>query len=182
MEARITGPGGTITVPLTLNANGHYQGTFSAPCAGTYTVVFVATESNPPGGNPNVVQSPSEQLVVVEATPAECPRCHAPPICGPISAVFTVPQTQYTVLCEHQGNIPPEYAWWTPSCGTFSVPNPDQPWDVIWSHPHPPCDPTTDHASELVYVDVTGGGWRVTCGYQGASTGEGMACSAPVAQ
>ncbi len=81
VEALLQGPGGPVTVPL-MRVDERYVGTFNAPCAGTYTVTVTATETNPPGGFPNTVVSPTETITVGTAAAGACPACHSPRFCA----------------------------------------------------------------------------------------------------
>jgi hypothetical protein len=170
--AVIEGPDGPVELPMTRDpVSGHYTGSFEAPCAGTYTVTYRATEVQLPQGSvPHTVESPPWELVVAPETPEKCPKCHAPPVCEPIVAEAFPPVTTYTVSCEGEGLT---YTWWTPSCGDLLA---ELPHLVAWSHPHPPCDATTDHSEEMVSVEVSNGTLAVVCTYQGATAGVGPAC------
>lgn len=44
-------------------------------------------------------------------------------------------------------------------------------YSFIWSHPHPPCDPTTDHSDTTITITVANGAGTIACTYQGAATG-----------
>jgi hypothetical protein len=89
---------------------------------------------------------------------------------GGISATFAQPTTTYSIL-----NPRPEltFAWSGPDCGTVSGASGPV---FVWNHPHPPCDPTTDHAHVTIRVIVSDGFHTMTCTYQGAAAGIGPAC------
>lgn len=105
-----------------------------------------------------------------------------PPSVEPIVAVFDPEgqSTDYTVSATDPDGDTLIYSWWTPSCGDDSLPLQDMGLTNVfrWTHPHPPCDPTTDHVGETASVTVTDGVWQVVCTYQGASSGTGPACGA----
>jgi hypothetical protein len=46
-----------------------------------------------------------------------------------------------------------------------------------WSHPHPPCAPTTTHDDVTIYFSVSIGSETFVCVYQGAGTGTGPPCT-----
>jgi hypothetical protein len=89
---------------------------------------------------------------------------------GGISASFVQPTTTYNVLNPKPGLT---YQWSGPDCGTTSgAATPT----FVWNHPHPPCDPTTDHAGVPIRVTVSDGFHTMVCSYQGAAAGTGPAC------
>ena len=46
-----------------------------------------------------------------------------------------------------------------------------------WSHPHPPCAPTTTHDEVTIYFTVSAGGEKIVGEYQGAGSGTGPPCT-----
>jgi uncharacterized membrane protein YgcG len=106
---------------------------------------------------------------------------------SPIAAVFTQAtfSTAYDVMIGNPRGEPLVVEWSMPSCGTYSPMGPQPPSTLelvsagmVWMHPHPPCDPTTGHATEVIRMTVTGPSGKFTCTYQGAETGRGMPCTA----
>jgi hypothetical protein len=93
---------------------------------------------------------------------------------GPISATFSAPaqRTDYTVT---QLPVGFSFAWSGPDCADWG---PTDPGKFYWHHPHPPCDPTTNHADRTIQVVVThvATNQRRVCTYQGAASGTGPAC------
>lgn len=172
--AHIEGPGGPWDVPLARDpASGHYVGTFEAPCAGRYTVTYIATEIDLPAGvTPLVTVSPPWVLDVVAGPPEACPPCHGAPACEPIVAERHGDMTQYTVACESPIGKDLSYRWWTPTCGALLS---ELPFLVLWDHAA--C--AAGGATELVSVEVGDGAWQVRCTYPGVEDGEGPACDAP---
>jgi uncharacterized membrane protein YgcG len=105
---------------------------------------------------------------------------------SPIVALFSQPtfSTTYDIMVSNPAHEALVVEWDGRSCGS-STPMGPQPTSVLemfsadmtWSHPHPPCDPSTNHAGELIKVTVTGSSGSIVCTYQGAETGRGSACS-----
>lgn len=173
--AIIEGNGVYQEMPMAKLPSGNYSGTFEAPCAGDYTVTYRATETGlPPGATPQVAEAPPWTLTVLVA-PEDCPKCHTI-ACEPLVATFAQPVTTYQATCQGTDLT---YTWWQASCGSQAI-EPGDPSTLHWSHPHPPCDPTTDHKDELASVTVSNGTVSVTCTYQGAATGVGPPCGEPV--
>ncbi|TAJ20205.1 MAG: hypothetical protein EPO65_04495, partial [Dehalococcoidia bacterium] len=99
---------------------------------------------------------------------------------SPIEARFFQPQqmTEYEVLVTAPAGSKLTYEWGGPNCGTWSQPDPQtRPNLFRWFHPHPPCDPTTDHKDRTIFVTVTDGKTSFRCTYQGAASGTGPACT-----
>ncbi len=103
---------------------------------------------------------------------------NSPPVVSPILATLVIPTTTYVVQASDPDGDSLSYIWTGPSCGEFHQ-YPDEPWKFLWSHPHPPCDPTTEHEHITVQVRVSDGTWAVTCLYQGALSGPGFPCHPP---
>ncbi len=103
-----------------------------------------------------------------------------PPQVRPISATFipVAQETIYTIVAEEPDGDPVTIAWSGPDCGEWGQQGTDQT-AFRWHHPHPPCDPTTQHASVVVRAVVSDGLWSITCTYRGAHSGTGEECSAP---
>lgn len=104
---------------------------------------------------------------------------------SPIDAVFTPAtfSTTYSLLLSPT-EVPLLLNWSGPNCGSWSA---SDERDFTWTHPHPPCDATTDHhdvavtalglAGESVAGSRVSGPTRAfRCTYQGAETGAGPAC------
>jgi len=106
-----------------------------------------------------------------------CPG-NSPPVVQPIEAEFLadLQSTTYTVSATDPEIEPLTYEWSVPSCGTISFPDSPDRSTMVWNHPHPPCDPTTEHADEVITLTIADECWSVTCRYQGADTGRGNAC------
>jgi hypothetical protein len=106
----------------------------------------------------------------------------------PIEAMFVPAEfaTTYQVNIDNPDRDNLTYRWSGPNCGTWE-PQGDQSLTsgalsvtsvMKWVHPHPPCDPTTEHKDVLVTFSVTGESSGVTliCTYEGAADGVGPAC------
>ena len=99
---------------------------------------------------------------------------------SPIEARFFQPQqmTEYEVLVTAPAGSKLTYTWSGANCGTWSQPDPqNRPNFFRWIHPHPPCDPTTDHKDRTIVVVVSDGKVSFNCTYQGAASGFGPACT-----
>ncbi len=96
---------------------------------------------------------------------------------GPIRAVFNQQAftTTYTLPVDAPSPIP-GIDWRGADCGAFQV---DSPTTWRWNHPHPPCDPSTDHGNRTIIATIQIGGALIECRYQGASSGTGPPCTAP---
>lgn len=104
---------------------------------------------------------------------------------GPIEAVFD-PGHFATVYSVHVDNPTGKFAnvtWEGPGCGTWD-PQGLQPdstdasihWTMTWSHPHPPCDPTTNHSDTTIKATVHSYWGSAVCKYYGAESGVGTYC------
>jgi hypothetical protein len=143
-----------------------------APTA-TATATFAPTATQPPPTATAVVVAP----VVPTATPLPPTATPVPPNLvagiGPIGAIFNQAgqATTYSVLNAGPGL---SFTWAGPDCGNVSGGNTNA---FTWSHPHPPCDASTNHANVVVQVIVVdGANNRVRCFYQGAAQGAGLPC------
>ncbi len=128
----------------------------------------------PTGAPPTAAPTPVPATSVPPtAPPTAVPPTEAPDLLvgvGGISASFSQPTTTYAVMNSKPGLT---FAWSGPDCGTVigaSAPV------FIWMHPHPPCDPTTDHAHVTIRVTVSDGVHTMVCTYQGAASGVGPQC------
>lgn len=134
-------------------------------------------------------QEPWQNLLVERY----CPTAPPPPpsttpavAVSPITAVFTQAtySTAYCATIDNPSKVSITTTWSGPDCGTFtpSTPttatDPSQTPSMVWSHPHPPCDATTNHQGVSVHLDVTWPTGGVRCTYQGAESGLGPACVA----
>lgn len=98
-------------------------------------------------------------------------------IVSPIKATF-YPEMQSTEY-EITPLGTPSIKWSGVPCGDYA-PHPNRK-RMIWSHPHPPCDPTTGHdhvtiTATLQFTTSSGSVREVICAYQGASSGVGDPC------
>jgi hypothetical protein len=105
---------------------------------------------------------------------------------SPIAAEFRqdIFSTFYDVLITNPTGEALVTEWSRPTCGTAMPLGPSAPSTaagqnpmMTWSHPHPPCDPTTGHATEMILLTVTGPSGSIVCRYQGAETGAGPPCA-----
>ncbi len=121
---------------------------------------------------------------IATATSSAPAGCAQPPAVAPIVAVFNQPtfSTTYQTVVSGGGQCAPTLQWGGPNCGNWT---PQQPQTaagtqttaiMVWQHPHPPCDPTTDHADVTVTMTVSYSGGALKCSYQGAASGTGSAC------
>jgi hypothetical protein len=104
---------------------------------------------------------------------------------GPIRAYFNPStfSTTYTLQVENPTKEFVNVTWSGPNCGTYAPMGlgPDSMDEHVvqtmtWSHPHPPCDPTTQHADVKITALVHTKFGSATCTYQGAESGLGPAC------
>ncbi len=109
--------------------------------------------------------------------------CADAPAAAPIVAVFTQAtfSTSYTTNISAASGCAPTLQWSGPDCGSFTpqgIQTASGPTRtvIVWQHPHPPCDPTTDHANVTVVLTVSDAAGTVRCTYQGAASGTGPAC------
>jgi hypothetical protein len=106
---------------------------------------------------------------------------------SPISASFN--QSEFTTTYSIQVKKVPALGgpnWSGTDCGT-TLELPERSTSAVekevsfkWSHPHPPCDATTDHAKVVVIarlhaLDDPESYWF--CSYQGAAPGKGKPCT-----
>ncbi|MGE3856467.1 MAG: hypothetical protein AB7G21_05880 [Dehalococcoidia bacterium] len=96
---------------------------------------------------------------------------------GPIRAVFSPPAqtTTYSLPIEVEGATP-GVDWRGADCGTYRA---ESATVFRWTHPHPPCDPTTDHADRTIIATIQIGSVLVECRYQGSASGTGQPCTGP---
>ncbi len=120
--------------------------------------------------------------------PVPSPSPGGAPTSSPILAVFDEKAfaTNYTVHAQtllQSGHIVSR--WFGPDCGTFSpqgekdeyleFPNPltENYITFTWTHPHPPCASTTNHANVTVTVRLRNSVGTVECTYVGTLSGTG---------
>jgi hypothetical protein len=110
--------------------------------------------------------------VAVGANPPPLVR---PPEVESITAEFSQStfSTTYTSHARDINNETLTYTWSGPNCGGTSDATLSK---FTWTHPHPPCDPTTDHADITIYLGVSNSVYTVICTYQGAASGTGDPC------
>jgi hypothetical protein len=116
---------------------------------------------------------------------SEYRKCQPP--MSPISASFN--QSEFTTTYSIQVKKVPALGgpnWSGTDCGT-TLELPERSTSAVekevsfkWSHPHPPCDATTDHAKVVVIarlhaLDDPESYWF--CSYQGAAPGKGKPCT-----
>ncbi|MFA7250052.1 MAG: hypothetical protein WC273_10525 [Dehalococcoidia bacterium] len=96
---------------------------------------------------------------------------------GPIRAAFSPPAqtTTYNLPVEMEGATP-GVDWRGADCGTYRA---ESATVFRWSHPHPPCDPTSDHADRTIIATIQIGSARIECRYQGSASGTGSPCTGP---
>ena len=98
-------------------------------------------------------------------------------VVSPIRATFFPERqtTEYVVELSPPGD---GGEWSKPSCGEYFS---DQDgYRLVWTHAHPPCDETTDHADEEITFNVRvatfDGAEDVVCEYSGSLSGIGEQC------
>lgn len=136
------------------------------------------------GGEPAAVGTPTSNAASTAASsqPA-APQAAAPSVevrVSPIEAVFTQSDftTNYSVLVTVE---PPgaasglNLAWSGADCGTWGTDGPDGR-AFRWTHPHPPCDATTDHSTRTITLLASWRDRQLRCTYQGAASGVGQPC------
>jgi hypothetical protein len=105
---------------------------------------------------------------------------------NPVAATFTQEtfSTEYLLGIENPNAEPISVEWSGPNCGTFAPMGAGaantmttQVWSMVWTHPHPPCDDTTDHSDQTITATVRGTSGTFSCSYPGAHTGVGPACT-----
>jgi hypothetical protein len=152
----------TVTVVATTAATTAATATATtAPPTATTAAVAVAPTSPPP---------PPPTATPLPPTATPIPNLVAG--VGPIAAVF-VPASQTTTYIVLNTGAGLAYAWSGPDCGSSTGATTN---GFAWNHPHPPCDPSTQHANITVQVLITDGNNRVRCIYTGAATGNGPPC------
>lgn len=112
--------------------------------------------------------------------------CAQVPTGAPIVATFDQPtfSTTYASAVSNSGRCGVTLQWGGPNCGTWmpqgsqTSSDPAATTTMVWQHPHPPCDPTTDHSDVTVTLTVGYLGGTFTCSYQGAASGTGSPCVA----
>lgn len=103
----------------------------------------------------------------------------------PIDATFNQATFSTTYRARYTNNTGGSlvYQWSGPDCGSplseppASVRQESGELTFTWSHPHPPCDPTTEHAHVTIRLQVGNLQYSTTCTYQGAATGVGPPCT-----
>ncbi|MBI2867817.1 MAG: hypothetical protein HYX97_05735 [Chloroflexi bacterium] len=127
--------------------------------------------------------APQDRVPTPTPSPTATPptTTNRPPEVRPIQAFFDPPRqsTLYQVFATDPEADALSYVWSGPDCGN-SAPVPGEPWRFRWAHPHPPCDPTTEHANVTIRLEVRDETWSVSCEYRGAHDGTGPRCAAPV--
>ncbi len=106
---------------------------------------------------------------------------------APIVAIFDQAtfSTTYEGVVSGAGCDALTLQWGGPNCGTWSpqqpqkATGPEAKSTMVWYHPHPPCDPTTDHSDVTVTLAIGYSGGTIVCSYQGAASGTGPACGKP---
>jgi hypothetical protein len=113
------------------------------------------------------------------------------PTADAIHAVFTQASfsTSYTVGVTNPSKAPLTVTWAVtgevPACLDFSPPGTSPPDstttqnpNMIWKHPHPPCEGSPSHSTATVTATIEGPTVKIVCTYQGAETGTGQPCVA----
>jgi hypothetical protein len=104
---------------------------------------------------------------------------------NPVAATFTPAtfSTEYLLGIANPTAEALTVEWSGPDCGTWAPQGPSnanamttQTWSMTWTHPHPPCDPTTEHADRTIAATVRGTSGTLVCSYPGAHSGVGPAC------
>ncbi|MDE3113809.1 MAG: hypothetical protein KGK34_12785 [Chloroflexota bacterium] len=111
--------------------------------------------------------------------------CAQAPSVAPITATFVQQtfSTTYVTTVAGVGSCGLTLQWGGPNCGSWSPQEPQAAGGaaakatMVWQHPHPPCDPTTDHADVTVTLTITYPAGALRCTYQGAASGVGPACA-----
>ncbi|MBU6423487.1 MAG: hypothetical protein KGJ98_08510 [Chloroflexota bacterium] len=144
-------------------------------------ILVYATHSAAPAPPP--AASAASSAPTATASPSADPCAQAPSV-APISATFVQQtfSTTYVTTVSGVGTCGVTLQWGGPNCGTWS-PQAAQPASgsstratMVWQHPHPPCDPTTDHSNVTVTLRIAYRAGSLLCSYQGAATGVGPAC------
>ena len=104
---------------------------------------------------------------------------------NPINGVFTQAtfSTAYSLTVTNPLSEAISIAWSGPDCATFTPDTPTAPSTeqnitstMVWEHPHPPCDPSTDHATTTIRATIVGLSGAVRCTYEGSASRTGPAC------
>lgn len=121
--------------------------------------------------------SPVRHCRAVVSSASDASAANRPPEVGPIRAFFDPGRfmTTYDVLASDPDGDALTYVWQGADCGEAAT-VPGEPYRLRWRHAHPPCDPTTEHATILVIVDVGDGRSTVRCIFRGAADGVGPPC------
>ena len=120
-------------------------------------------------------------------TPTPTPTPKLPlqlPLFSPISAQFDQGtfSTTYTALFTNPNGDYFFYFWSGPDCGSPAGGETGQrsaksgSLEFTWTHPHPPCGPTTDHTDVTIKLRITNFLQARTCTYRGAASGVGPPC------
>lgn len=122
-------------------------------------------------------ESPVRHCRAVASSAPDASAANRPPEVRPIRAFFDPGRfmTTYDVLASDPDGDALTYVWSGADCGEAAT-APGEPYRLRWRHPHPPCDPTTEHANIEVAVDVGDGRSKVRCTFRGAADGVGPPC------
>lgn len=136
---------------------------------------------------------PSTPTRSPSATPTDIPGLDYAKI-SPIKAVFDedAKSTTYTLSLSGPFYAGAQVYWSGPNCGSVSdsasaikaTPNLGDPRPPFrdeksvftWSHPHPPCGDTTNHADVTIVATIYESTRIVVCTYPGSATGTGPEC------
>ena len=100
----------------------------------------------PAGATP----SASATTTALAAGPALTPNAQVGPIVARFDQrAFT---THYSVPMNVEGSTPFTVEWRGADCGNYAQ---ESPTGWFWFHPHPPCDPSTDHKDRTIVATVT---------------------------
>ncbi|MSP21755.1 MAG: hypothetical protein EXR66_01825 [Dehalococcoidia bacterium] len=176
----------TLTPPATLPApprSGLGSKVAAGAAAGAFLVAIGAGVAlNRAGDLPPTVASPTSTAAASAALQQGAPHAAAPVVevrVSPIEAVFNKAAftTEYSALVstEPAGAAPAlSFAWSGADCGTFGpIANPRT---FRWTHPHPPCDPTTDHANRTITLLASWADRQLRCAYQGQPPASAPPC------
>lgn len=153
------------------------------------TFVYEMRSVTPGGGGPwvrfsdtirNYEPSPVRhcRAAAPPATDVSTPSTNRPPDVRPIRAFFDPGRftTTYDVIASDPDGDTLTYNWSGANCGDAAPAPGGEAYRLRWSHPHPPCDPTTEHADVQIIVEVGDSRSTVRCTYQGAADGIGPPC------
>jgi hypothetical protein len=135
------------------------------------------------------VAPPSPPSTTGSPTPTDIPGLNYATI-SPIKAVFNEDARMTTYTLVMRGPFPngASVRWSGPNCGTVegtvweisgtSVQGPprDAKSEYKWTHPHPPCGDTPNHADVTVVATITEDRVTTICTFRGAATDTGPAC------